>query len=1269
MTTVPVITTPPPTTGTFPAYGTGIGPFARPYQIVSVGELQRASRGTLNGAATGAGPAQATVAGLNTALPIVYGRQRVGAKITAVLVYNNNLILRCAWCIGEVDQVVGLYLNDEPLPSTCTATHYTGTTTQGVDPTLASAYSIGFGKTYTDRLAGDGLTRPGVCYSVVVIPPGVSNGFPRLVADIKGMKVRSTSGGARAWSQNPAYAIADYIESTIYGMGRSVDWATVATVAAVCAASIGSPAEARHVLDLVMAQPQSCETWLNVLREYAGCWAVPEGSSYRLVADALPTAGSAKNITAISKANPARITSSSHGLATGAVVRIASVAGMTQINSAVGVVSYVDANNFDLTGVDSSSYSTYTSGGTATQIETSAYQFGASNVLANSLRIAKRGVLNAPTVVTVSYVDTSVTPWRDGTATRYAAGVLAGTTPRRESRVAMPGLTRYSEAYRAATERLNYAQLGDLTCTFTAFDVAVRLQVGDLIDITHPAGLSAKICRIAKLDPIDPGRWSITAVEWDPDVYSTDVVAGPGIQDTTLPSPTSPPVLTGLTLTEEVYQVETGRFASRIRATWTAPTYPFVASYAVSVTYGGSVVDSAIVPVGTTAYVTPALAENTTYQVAVSIVSTLNVLGTAATATVLLNGKAAIPSDVPAFSGYELGGEVRLSWTSATDLDLTAHEIRYSTTGGSWAAATLLDRVAAPAVSYTTKRVPPGAWRFWIKALDSVRTLAYPYGQESANAISVDITVTSDLNAFVAGTYSFATPTLVDMVATTGGWISDRGDTWNTLFTSTLSTYTNALASYTVTTGESGLYTEPNDFGSSLTGDWAGDMTYSNVSGTAVLYMQLNNAGGEASKSVSGATNATPIVITTSAAHGYASGDEVVIAGVGGNTAANGRWKITVTSSTQFSLQTFAGDNVAGNGAYTSGGTSVRWIWQEYPAEIVRTTARYGRLRIATTGSVYVTSLGTLYCSVVARSEAIPGGGGTVTTNASGPYVVELAGHYNKVKAISGTLIGSTAKSWVVDKIEVSGNRGLLTGYCLRFDGSDDHVTMGDQAVHSFTTGNFSLEAWVRPDNLTNAGIVVGKSGDGTTGEYVLYVAAGGQVVANVIDNTGGGRVTFGSSVVIDANIWTHLAFAYTASGSVGQIYFDGQPVTTYKTTTGTYTQMRDTTYAFMVGRQNAGNYFVGCIDDVRLWNTARSAAQVLANYATELTGSESGLVGYWKFNDNTGTTADDLTSNAKDGTLTSGPSWRPYDGFDLYAHDASGTQLAAQWFGKFEGI
>lgn len=67
------------------------------------------------------------------------------------------------------------------------------------------------------------------------------------------------------------------------------------------------------------------------------------------------------------------------------------------------------------------------------------------------------------------------------------------------------------------------------------------------------------------------------------------------------------------------------------------------------------------------------------------------------------------------------------------------------------------------------------------------------------------------------------------------------------------------------------------------------------------------------------ASNSSPIVITTRAAHGLANDQRVLIAAVGGNAAANGRWFIKVLSATTFQL-----NNSHGNGGYTSGGSVTR---------------------------------------------------------------------------------------------------------------------------------------------------------------------------------------------------------------------------------------------------------------------------------------------------------------------------------------------------------
>jgi len=82
-----------------------------------------------------------------------------------------------------------------------------------------------------------------------------------------------------------------------------------------------------------------------------------------------------KTITAITKANPGVVTSASHGFANGDTVVISGVVGMTQVNGKRFKVASVATNTFALQDVDgnnvnTTSYTTYTSGGVANRVYT-----------------------------------------------------------------------------------------------------------------------------------------------------------------------------------------------------------------------------------------------------------------------------------------------------------------------------------------------------------------------------------------------------------------------------------------------------------------------------------------------------------------------------------------------------------------------------------------------------------------------------------------------------------------------------------------------------------------------------------------------------------------------------------------------------------------------------------------------------------------------------------------------------------------------------------
>lgn len=86
-------------------------------------------------------------------------------------------------------------------------------------------------------------------------------------------------------------------------------------------------------------------------------------------------------------------------------------------------------------------------------------------------------------------------------------------------------------------------------------------------------------------------------------------------------------------------------------------------------------------------------------------------------------------------------------------------------------------------------------------------------------------------------------------------------------------------------------------------------------------------------KPITGATNATPIVLTITG-HGWTNGDLIFVDGVGGNLAANGVFKVANQAANTVELTRPDGTNVVGSGAYTSGGYAINLTQLKFLADI-----------------------------------------------------------------------------------------------------------------------------------------------------------------------------------------------------------------------------------------------------------------------------------------------------------------------------------------------
>ncbi|HSW83530.1 MAG TPA: hypothetical protein VLH12_08650 [Usitatibacter sp.] len=720
-------------------HGRGPGPIpnARHTPIVQTRPPPQSSvpdAGVLNSTGTSAEVRQQQIVAENALLRIIYGRQSLGAQIADVIFFGGNLVIFAVWGHGPVNAIENVYLDDKVSSSVAgvAVTNYTGTQVVA-DPTLVAAYAAQSPAiTYGDIL-------PNIAYSVIVLPPGVTTGFPRINAVVQGLLVYDPRSATTGYSDNAALALADLEVNATYGAARSVDWTTVATTADACDALVGGT-EKRRTIGLVIDQVSG--QWFETLRAYAGCFLARSNGALVLIPDR-PTASS---------------------------FTFSEVAGNCRAKN-----------------------------------------------------VKRRSTRDVPTVCGVRYTDTSVWPWRDDIAYVYADGVLAGTVPWKMREVAMPGITRKSQAIREATEQMNKLKLTDFVCDIEAQDEALAVTIGDVVTLTANVGVSAQLCRVVSPTMPSLGRPVFSVEGYNAAVYSDSVTTGSAVVDTTLPSAGALSQPTGLIVTETIYIERTGGsmlaagliYQSRFDCTWTAPASSYPVTYRVEIWDGTTKIRDE--QVTSTSYSSPALQQGKTYLVKVFSRNTITESPFPASASLLAAGKVNPPGPVPSITrAFEVGGKVILAWDAATDIDTVRYEWRYFPNGtGTWETATLIDRVDGLTAAFDA--LPVGTHRFYVRAIDSV-------GAYSTSSSVVDISVTSDSDAFIQDR-EFTSPTLTNMVEigmVEGIWkrrwlTSVAGQTWNAGITGTV----NAVAGPVVAVHASGASTwqgESWDLGEQLSG-------------------------------------------------------------------------------------------------------------------------------------------------------------------------------------------------------------------------------------------------------------------------------------------------------------------------------------------------------------------------------------------------------------------------------------------------------------------
>lgn len=210
--------------------------------------------------------------------------------------------------------------------------------------------------------------------------------------------------------------------------------------------------------------------------------------------------------------------------------------------------------------------------------------------------------------------------------------------------------------------------------------------------------------------------------------------------------------------------------------------------------------------------------------------------------------------------------------------------------------------------------------------------------------------------------------------------------------------------------------------------------------------------------------------------------------------------------------------------------------------------------------------------------------------------------------------------------VTLSANGLAPGGQVANFTGTQ--TTSG--ALLTAAPNNFTMELWVNP-TATRPSIGESTSGTGGTSNqrYAIFSAHGStNAGAGISVGTNGISVLEHGDGYLPALLewnaplsgWTHVAVVYT--NKTPSLYVNGNLVKVG------LTSLRPNVYP-SVGTGSSYGYYAGALDNVRIWNTSRTAAEIQANMYREDPTVSTGLIAHYKYTGNTNASVgSNLTNN-----------------------------------------
>ncbi len=208
--------------------------------------------------------------------------------------------------------------------------------------------------------------------------------------------------------------------------------------------------------------------------------------------------------------------------------------------------------------------------------------------------------------------------------------------------------------------------------------------------------------------------------------------------------------------------------------------------------------------------------------------------------------------------------------------------------------------------------------------------------------------------------------------------------------------------------------------------------------------------------------------------------------------------------------------------------------------------------------------------------------------------------------------------------------------YAMSMSGSDGNSSNINISGLNLNSSTFTIEMWVKPngEQNPNSGLLFNSNNYGL--EYTSNWQRDAYTLRIMAPSGQGDQYAqLSESPYISSDEWHHVVVVVTDNSRA--IYVDGKKDEEEITDAGTFSY-DFTTGSTYLGWDPNGNdrAYYGLMDEIRVWNYARSIEEIKNDKLTVLNGNENGLVAYYNFDDKA-TTATDLTSNANNGTITGG--------------------------------